>query len=522
MEFTFKHMLIREVAYSTVPRSTRRERHAAIARYVEEAIQGSGETLAGVLAHHWQEAGEDARAIPYLLEAAEAAFRGWAQGAVDDLYAKAIDLAKDQTLRLQIRLKRGIALVRLGEYELATSELSALAAELEGEDRLQALLAWGRATLWRERDVETIQIAQQALALAQELRAENAKPPALALLSQAHAMRGMAGDLDRALDLGERALATWSPGRHEYDRAEHLHLHADTAYWTGRYERCAELARSARSLSADVHSAEGLLRGGGIEALALVALGRHEEAIRIWDEMFTLAKELGANRRVILNYSSIAYRELLDIEEARRRSEEALELSADESFGMPRRFAQSDLLFTDLLTADVGRAQTAWPKLWDDAGSATGWTKWLIYGRLAAARAEIALRAEAPDSAVEWAHRSLKIARRTRRRKYEARSLAILGQALILCGRHATALKELEAGVVVADSLVGPPARWDARAALARAAYAVGNDELADTAHSEAVALVESFASTLSPGRREAFRRAVSIRDALSSGGVDC
>jgi predicted ATPase len=33
-EFTFKHMLIRDVAYATLPRGARRERHAAVARYI--------------------------------------------------------------------------------------------------------------------------------------------------------------------------------------------------------------------------------------------------------------------------------------------------------------------------------------------------------------------------------------------------------------------------------------------------------------------------------------------------------
>ena len=96
MQFTFKHMLIREVAYATVPRATRRERHAAVAGYVEEAIDGAAETLSAILAYHWREAGEPARAIPYLLAAAESARRGWAQGAVVDLYSKALELTDDE------------------------------------------------------------------------------------------------------------------------------------------------------------------------------------------------------------------------------------------------------------------------------------------------------------------------------------------------------------------------------------------------------------------------------------------
>ena len=72
------------------------------------------------------------------------------------------------------------------------------------------------------------------------------------------------------------------------------------------------------------------------DQLALAGLGRHEEAIVIWDELFDIARELGQNPRGLLNYSSLAYRELYDLTEARNRSEQALELSAGQSFGMPR------------------------------------------------------------------------------------------------------------------------------------------------------------------------------------------
>jgi class 3 adenylate cyclase/tetratricopeptide (TPR) repeat protein len=519
VEFTFKHMLIHEVAYSTVPRATRREGHAAVARYVEDTIEGSGETLAWVLAYHWREARDNSRAIPYLLAAAEAAFRGWAQEAVADLYSTALELAEDEALRRLIRLKRGLALVRLEDYDTAADELGELLPELEGAERLDALLARGRATLWTERDAETIKISAEAVALATELGDKEGLPAARALQSQAYGMRGAEGDLDRALELGERALAEWMPGTREYDHTEHLHLHADTTYWAGRYERCAELSQEARALAADIHSPEAVLRGGGTEALALAGLGRHEEAIRIWDELFVIARELGRNARVLLNYSSLAYRELLDLDEARRRSEEALELSAGQSFGMPRRFAQSDLIFTDLLAGDVESAQAAWPELWTDAESATGWTRWLIYGRLTAARAEIALRANNAESAVDWARRSIELARRTRRRKYEARSLSALGEALARLGRRDEALHQLQAGVAVADELVGPPARWEARAALGRATYALGDDHRAATAYAEAAQLVETFALSLAPERASRLLQASSVNEILSLAG---
>ena len=456
-----------EVAYGTVSRATRRKQHGAVARSLEQTAEGSTEALAGILAYHWQEAAEPARAIPYLLQAAAAAQRGWAKGAAVDLYTKALELAEDDGLRRKIRLQHGMALVALEEFERAAEEFGTLLPELEGKDRLEALLAQGRATHWSERDAETIAIGKQAVALSEELGDKETIPAALALLSEALQMRGAEGDLDQANELSDRALEMWVPGARPVDLAEALYLAHDRTYWTGAYGRSAELSRAARAVATDVRGPELLLRGGGGEALALTGLGRHEEALRIWDELFEIARQLGRNNRVLLNYSAVAFREMWDLEEARRRTEEALERSSGMTFSMPRSFARTDMILTDLLEGEVGQAQARWPAMWADAEHSTAWTTWLIYGRLATARADIALRAESPDSTIEWANRALEITVRTRRRKYEARARSILGEALAKIGLADEALGELQAAVVIADGLVGPPARWDARDASA-------------------------------------------------------
>jgi tetratricopeptide (TPR) repeat protein len=194
-------------------------------------------------------------------------------------------------------------------------------------------------------------------------------------------------------------------------------------------------------------------------------------------------------------------------------------LSAELTFGMPKQFAGSDLLFTQLLAGDVGGAQAAWPGLWEGAENATGWTTWLIAGRLAVARAEIALHAESPDAAAEWADRSLSIARRTLRRKYEARSLTFLGQALAKLGRRDEALTSLRSAVAIADELIGPPARWQARAALGQVAQSLGDDAAAATAYDQAGALIESFAATLAPERATRLLAAPAVDEILSLTG---
>jgi class 3 adenylate cyclase/tetratricopeptide (TPR) repeat protein len=498
-QYTFRHMLIREVAYATVPRAARRELHAAVARNIEEGLVT--ETLSTILAYHWREAGEPARAVPYLLDAADRARRSWARGAVIDLYTRAFELADDEDLRRRIRLQRGLALVELDDYEAAVEELSTIAPELSGTDRLDALLGLALAYLWTERDADEIETATEAVELAQPLGDDGALAAALAALSEGLAMRGAEGDLDRALELGNQALDIWPPGARPFYLTHMLHLHGNTHAWRGEYEGSLQLSQRTRSIARDVHSPEAVLRGEGLEALALAGLGRHEEAIVIWDELFEVQKELGGSRRVVLNYSSLAYREVYDLAEARARSEEALELSARMTFGMPKQFAGADLIWTALLAGDIGSAQAAWPRRWAEAEHATGWTTWLITGRLLASRAEIALHAETAEAAAEWAKRAIDVARRTRRAKYEARALSTLGQALARLERSDDALAALRSAVEIADRLVSPYARWNARAALGRAAYGLGRDDAAAATYAEARQIVDAFAAGLAPRR---------------------
>ncbi|HEV2981630.1 MAG TPA: adenylate/guanylate cyclase domain-containing protein [Solirubrobacteraceae bacterium] len=110
-ELSFKHGLIREVAYSTLPMSARRERHAAVARFVEGAA-GDRSAYAASLAHHWRCAGDGARAADYLLTAADQAGRGWAQHEAVDLCNQALELVPhgDEARRRRVRLRRAVAL----------------------------------------------------------------------------------------------------------------------------------------------------------------------------------------------------------------------------------------------------------------------------------------------------------------------------------------------------------------------------------------------------------------------------
>jgi class 3 adenylate cyclase len=111
-QFSFKHDLIRDAAYATLPRPQRRKRHAEVAAFLEETTSETP-AAASALAQHWREAGEDRRAADYLVIAGDQAGRGWAKEEAVGLYQQALDLIGDEDpeLRRQVTKRQAVAAV---------------------------------------------------------------------------------------------------------------------------------------------------------------------------------------------------------------------------------------------------------------------------------------------------------------------------------------------------------------------------------------------------------------------------
>ena len=109
-QYAFKHMLIREVAYETLPKARRRELHAAAAEFIEDVAGERSAEWAPILALHYRYSDQPERAIEYLLLAAEQAGRGWAKDLAFDFYNRALALMSPDDERLRaVELKRAVA-----------------------------------------------------------------------------------------------------------------------------------------------------------------------------------------------------------------------------------------------------------------------------------------------------------------------------------------------------------------------------------------------------------------------------
>ena len=143
VEFAFKHVLIRDVAYATLP--SRAPAGAALGDGARD--RGLGPRSDGArldprvpLARRW-------RARPSrsstCVAAGDRARAAMAVEETHDFYSRALELADTDEDRRRSVLRRGIALAELEQYSRADKELAALIPELDGRDEIEAILRTG-------------------------------------------------------------------------------------------------------------------------------------------------------------------------------------------------------------------------------------------------------------------------------------------------------------------------------------------------------------------------------------------
>jgi class 3 adenylate cyclase len=121
-QFSFKHDLIRDAAYATLPRPQRRKRHGEVAAFLEETTSEIP-AAASALAQHWREAGENRRAGDYFLIAGDLAGRGWAKEEAVGFYQQALDLIGDGDPELRRKVTQRQAVAVLMVAHVADAEL---------------------------------------------------------------------------------------------------------------------------------------------------------------------------------------------------------------------------------------------------------------------------------------------------------------------------------------------------------------------------------------------------------------
>ncbi|MEA2449589.1 MAG: hypothetical protein QOG63_1521, partial [Thermoleophilaceae bacterium] len=154
-EFAFKHVLIRDVAYSMLPKAVRARRHFEVARYVEERAGDRSHELVGLLAEHYARAAslgretklDDDRLAPMLAKALDALEQ--AGDAAASIYSNADAFehydaawrleAGSPAERARIREKAADVAARMGRVDMAIAAWEDCIGYQRGEENLTRL-----------------------------------------------------------------------------------------------------------------------------------------------------------------------------------------------------------------------------------------------------------------------------------------------------------------------------------------------------------------------------------------------
>ena len=411
LEYLFKHVLIRDVAYSQLPKRRRTTLHGRFAGWVAQ-LPGGEDELIEFVAYHLEQACLIARTIarpeePPPFEAAVAALARAADKSerregfreAERFYTRALELADevDQATRAELRYRRARVLVGRGALAQAREELQDVlevaAATGRVELRCAALvtlanLEWkqGRAGDQRDHLLEAEKIAEdigdrrlgivtafelanlrgwfegEAAEAIDDLRLALERAEAYgerALLTEAHLRLGTAliniGELAEAEARFTSALALASEDGSYRDEARASTLLGFVKYYRGELERAEQLAGKALEWLERTGDTDLQIQNHRSLARYAIARGEYEIAERRLRDVLPLALEVGGW------LATDIYRYLAETLVRQGRVEDATELVAFAARSVPEEdhYARAALLIAEAIVATASGEATS-------------------------------------------------------------------------------------------------------------------------------------------------------------------
>lgn len=412
LEFWFKHAVIQEAVYTSLLKSTRAGLHRRVAEAIERSVPEGNLDRAGMLALHYERAGDYEPAVRYAVAAGDQARRTYALREAVGFYDRALKMIEQSRASLAMDVVcaafsgHGTALQSLGETTAARDSYRAmLAAAQASGDALREADALNRLittqVLLEGHTPELAENLERALALADQVNDPSLKarthwnaglayrfkdpPRAIAYLEQALALAERAGPDDEKMRelqghiLNELGIASTVGG----------HVNQSLEYMV----RAVAIFRALdhRSMLADTLGGQGWM---------YLLIGRLDEARRAATE--GLNYSLGIENHWTASYNYITLQSVAAesgrIEEALALATKGLAGAKDIGFPAFTGFFHAQLSSLHFLLGDSDLAQEAAAaslKAFEAVGAAV----WLVCGQIVAAQAAL----ERGDAAQAWA-----------------------------------------------------------------------------------------------------------------------
>ncbi len=278
-EYIFKHAVLRDVTYETVLLKLRRVYHAQVAKWLED---NAGERLneyLGLIAMHYERAGDDAKAVAYLIQVGQEALNVLAYRDAIVAYERALSLLpEEQTLSL------------LPEEPASSSSDSSQAQSDDAESRTLLLNGLGVAHRLMGTYPLAVQYLERGLALARARDDKNSMARALYDLGDVAYRRG---EDDAAEKYARESLTIYQELDNQQGIASALKvlgfafaLRCEMEDATRYYEKSRTIAQKSGNRA--------------LEGVSLISLGeaarnqrQYAQAIRYYEESLVIYKEVG-------------------------------------------------------------------------------------------------------------------------------------------------------------------------------------------------------------------------------------
>jgi len=358
-EYVFKHALLRDVTYETVLLNLRRVYHGQVARWLEEAAgERIGEYL-GLIAGHYELAGEGEKAVEYFLQAGEQARLSHANSEARTCFTQALALTTDPTKRFQLLLEREETCNLLGDRAQQEADLRELLGLVEqSQDDAKCARVQIRFAIWHEARGEYPAAhlsLQKGLAAARRTGDARIEAETLHLMASAAWRQGrFTTALQAAQDALEVARAAGD--------AEHEATSLTTMGVVQRSRGELDAALTSYQQARDIRSARGDRRGEAISlnqlGNVLYDLGDYTAALDYFHRALDLFRLVGDRRGEAWSLSGqgTIYLHCGEYEMAQGRFEEALSLRRAIGDRRGQGVALSDLGNTVL---EMGRCEAA-------------------------------------------------------------------------------------------------------------------------------------------------------------------
>jgi len=295
LEYIFKHHLTQQAAYNGLLRQERRSFHRQVAEAWEQLFPDRFEEQLGLLAHHWEQAGDPETAVEYLRRAGEQAAAQFANEEAVAYFTRALELTPEGDLvaRYDLLLAREEVYEVQAMREASAQDVATLEelAEALDDDRRRAEVA-----LRQSRDAgrsgnhaERVAMAQKAIRLGRAIGDLTAQAAGHRLWAWALQHR----DRDEARSHFEVALVLARAAESRREEADVLYNLGIAHYFWGQSASSRAYAEQALGIYREIGDRMGEGKALDDIGVAFLIQGEYDQARAIFEEELRICRETG-------------------------------------------------------------------------------------------------------------------------------------------------------------------------------------------------------------------------------------